>query len=261
MAYTTINYQLSEAGVARVDLNLPVTHNALSPLMMQEMYDLFSTLSQDETVRVVVLSGEGKSFCAGGDLKWMESNLDKPRDQRMRESGLLSDLFRVIDQCPKLLIARINGAAFGGGVGLISVCDIAIAADTAIFSLTEVRLGLVPANIAPYVLRKIGSSGMRRLALNATRFDASKAQVLGLLDEVVDAAELDAAVDQEIKLALAAGPNAMAATKVLIAELQSGKLADPAQRMVEVLADTWEGEEAQSGIRAFFAKTLPPWRH
>jgi len=260
MTYDTLNYHLDERGVARVTLDQPQVHNALSPEMMQQLIAVFSEIALDDAVRVVVLSGNGKSFCAGGDLKWMQSNLDKPRAQRIAESKVLSELFDAIDRCPKLVVARINGAAYGGGIGLIAVCDIAIALDSAKFALTEVKLGLVPANIAPYTLRKIGAAGMRRLALNAHRIDAGQAQRMGLIDEVADAEQLDARVEAEVDQALSAGPMAIAHTKTMIAELEAGQLQDPAQAMVEKLADVWEGDEAQAGIRAFFTRQSPPWR-
>lgn len=260
MTYSTIQYQIDVDQVARVYLNKPDKHNALSPLMMQELIDVFDSISADETVRAVVLTGAGKSFCAGGDLKWMQSNLDKPRSERIAESMMLSKLLESINYCPKLVIARINGAAYGGGVGLISVCDIAIGLESAQYSLTEVKLGLVPANIAPYVLRKVGGSKMRRLALNAYRFDSRQACAYGFIDVVAAEGELDQAVEFELKLALSAGPRAISRTKQLISELQNNAFDEPAAQMVEVLADVWEGEEAQAGIRAFFAKTSPPWK-
>ena len=261
MKYTSIDFTIDVDQVARVGMNRADVHNALSLLMMQELIDVFTDIAGRNEIRAVVLTGAGQSFCAGGDLKWMQSNLDKPRETRIAESGVLSELFRCIDQCPKLVIARVNGAAYGGGVGLISACDIVISVGSASFALTEVRLGLVPANIAPYVIRKIGSARMRRLALNALRFDAREAQSLGLVDLAVEDEALDAAVADEIRHALACGPMAIATSKKMIADLARGGLDDPAQYMVETLADVWEGEEAQAGIRSFFAKASPPWKY
>lgn len=260
MKYTTLDFTIDADQVASVCLNRADTHNALSPLMMQELIEVFTKISDRDEIRAVVLTGAGQSFCAGGDLKWMQSNLDKPREARIAESGLLSDLFNCIDLCPKLVIARVNGAAYGGGVGLMCVCDIVVSNISALFALTEVKLGLVPANIAPYVMRKIGTARMRRLALNALRFDARQAQSLGLVDVVVEIDALDTAVAEEIKQVLACGPMAIATSKQMISGLERGNLDDPAQYMIEMLADVWEGEEAQVGIRAFFAKALPPWK-
>lgn len=259
MKYRTIEFKLDRDDIAHITLNQPEKHNALSPQMMGELIAAFTEVANAVAIRAVILSGAGRSFCAGGDLKWMQDNLDKTRPQRIAESRVLGDLFEVIDRCPKLVIGRINGPAYGGGIGLISVCDIAIGASSGLFALTEVKLGLVPANIAPYVLRKIGPANMRRTALNAMRFDAHEALRLNLLDQVVSPDALDDAVEREKQLALTAAPGAIASTKKMLAELASEKREDPADYLIEMLADTWEGEEAQAGIRAFFAREKPPW--
>jgi methylglutaconyl-CoA hydratase len=253
-----VRYDIDVEQIARVSLSRAEKHNALNPEMMQALIDIFEAISGNTSIRAVVLSGEGESFCAGGDLEWMRSNLSKPRAERIAESRILGQMFEVIDQCPKLVIARVNGAAYGGGLGLISVCDIAIGVNSAQFALSEVKLGLVPANIAPYVLKRMGASNLRRVALNARRFDGVQACKLGLLDLVVDEGVLDEAVGLELNLALASAPGAMTRTKQLLAELSSKKPISN-DYLVEVLADTWDGEEAQAGIRAFFDKLPPPW--
>jgi len=258
--YTTFNYNIDAQQVAHLTLNVPDRHNALSPLMMQELTQAFNQISEDRAIRAVVLSAEGESFCAGGDLKWMQSNLQRSRAERIEQSRLLSALFSSMDRCPKLVIVAVNGAAYGGGIGLICAADIVIAVTTAVFSLSEVRLGLVPANIAPYVMRKIGPAALRRVALNARRFDATEALSLGLVDKRVQPEALDDAVQHEIQPLLACGPAAVARTKQLIAELDGGALPDVPGHLVEVLADVWEGEEAQSGIRAFFERKPAPWK-
>ncbi len=255
-----ITFDIDSNQIARVTLNQPEKHNALGIDMMHELIETFVEIGENPVIRAVVLSGSGASFCAGGDLKWMQANLEKPRAERIAESKVLSALFEAINQCPKLVVGRINGPAYGGGVGLIAVCDIAIGVDAAKFALTEVRLGLVPANIMPYVVNKIGVAKLRRLALNARFFDGAEAVEIGLLDRVADADELDQMVDEELKLALAAAPNAIASTKRLISELNSGELTDPAAHLVEALADAWEHDEAQAGIRAFFDKKSAPWK-
>lgn len=260
MNFRTIQFEIDEDMVARVTLNVPDKHNALNPDLMRELVAVFESIGANEAVRAVVLTGAGVSFCAGADLKWMQSNLHKSRAERIAESQVLAVLFESIDQCPKLVIARVNGAAYGGGIGLISACDIAIGVKTASFALTEVKLGLVPANIAPYVLRKIGVANLRRTALNATRYDGNQAHSLGLLDVVVSADELNKSVDSELKLALEAAPGAISRTKQMLADLHSGEMLISADHLIEVLADTWEGDEAQSGIRAFFDKKPPPWK-
>ena len=260
MNYDNIRLETNENAVATITLDRAATHNALNPEMMHELSDAFGRVGEDPSIRAVVLSGAGESFCAGGDLRWMESNLDKPREQRIAESNLLGELFRTVNRCAKLVIARVNGPAYGGGVGLVSVCDIAVGVETSVFALSEVKLGLIPANIAPYVLQKMGLANVRRTALNAMRFDASEALALGLLDKVVANNALDAAVEFELKLALAAAPGAIAETKKRLLQLHAGEMQDPARVLVEALADVWEGEEAQAGIRAFFNRENPPWK-
>ena len=260
MNYGSIRYAIDENAVATITLDRAATHNALNPEMMLELADAFGRVGGDSSVRAVVLSGAGESFCAGGDLRWMESNLDKPRAQRIAESNLLGELFRTVNSCPKLVIARVNGPAYGGGVGLVSACDIAVGIESAMFALSEVKLGLIPANIAPYVLQKMGLAKTRRTALNAMRFNASEAVGLGLLDKVVADDALDTAIEFELKLALAAAPGAIAETKKRLLQLQGGEMQDPARELVEALADVWEGDEAQAGIRAFFSRQKPPWK-
>lgn len=258
--YTTLNYEIDAHKVVHLTLNQADTHNALSPLMMQELTQAFDRIGENPAIRAVVLSAEGESFCAGGDLKWMQANLQATRAERIEQSRLLSALFSRIDCCPKLVVAAVNGAAYGGGIGLMCVCDVVICADRASFALSEVKLGLVPANIAPYVLRKIGAAAMRRVALNAKRFDTSEALSLGLVDNVAPSEALADRVQHEIQALLACGPQAVSRTKQLIAELDAGEVADIPAHLVEVLADVWQGEEAQSGIRAFFERQPAPWK-
>lgn len=256
----TIDYSVDTQGIARVTLTRPDKHNALNPEMMHELIDAFARIGADPSIRAVVLGAEGQSFCAGGDLQWMQSNLEKSREARHRESRILARLFGAVDHCPKLVIGRINGSAYGGGVGLVAVCDISIGVRQASFALTEVRLGLVPANIAPYVLRRLGAANLRQVALNAAPFDADRAAELGLLSQVVSAEMLDQAVQLQLDLALACAPGAIATTKQLIANLERGELEDETERLVEILGETWEGQEAQAGIRAFFDRRQPPWK-
>lgn len=260
MKQANIKFEIDSRQLAWVTLNRPDKHNALTLEMMQALTQIFHDIANNDEIRAVVLSGAGSSFCAGADLKWMQANLDKSRMERITESKVLATLLEAVDLCPKLVIGRINGQAYGGGIGLISVCDIAVCDEAACFSLTEVKLGLVPANIAPYLIRKIGLAKSRRLALNAYRFDGKQAVNLGLLDVAVKAQALDEAIESELKLALAAAPQAIANTKQLLAELAHGELNNPLTHAIEALADIWEGEEAQAGIRAFFDKQLPPWK-
>ena len=260
MNYEEITFHVDANRVARLTLNRPEKHNAMSVLMMTEIIAAFKEIGQNELIRAVVISGEGKTFCAGADLTWMQSNLDKTREQRMKESRRLSLLLQAIDHSPKLIIAALNGSSFAGGIGLMCACDIVIGVNSAKFALTETRLGLVPANITPYVLRKIGSAKTRRVVLNACVFDANAAEKLGLLDEVVTAETLNEAVDRELQEALACAPEAIARTKQMLARLGKGDLENPDEYLIGQLADAWDGDEAQQGIRAFFAKQSPPWK-
>ncbi len=260
MSRTNVTLEIDRDLVAWVRLNRADKHNALSVAMMRDLIDVFRQIGANEEIRAVVLTGNGSSFCAGADLAWMRSNLDKSRDERIAESKVLASMLAAIDQCPKLVIGRINGQAFGGGVGLIAVCDIAIGDQSAKYSLTEVKLGLAPANIAPYVIRKIGVASTRRLALNAYLFDGKEAAEIGLLDAAYNADKVDKKIKHEIELALSAAPQAIATTKRLLSELHRGGLDNPTNHVVTTLADIWEGAEAQDGIRAFFNKQRPPWK-
>jgi len=260
MNYDEITLLVDEKNIARITLNRPEKHNAMSVSMMTEITNAFSEIERNKEIRAVVISGTGKSFCAGADLKWMQSNLDKTREQRVAESKRLSVLLSAVDQSSKLVIAALNGSSFAGGVGLMCACDIVISVDTACFALTETRLGLVPANITPYVLRKIGPAKTRRVALNACMFDAGEAEKMGFVDRVVLADGLDEAVDNELIQALSCAPQAIARAKHMLARLSKGDISNPEDYLNEQLADAWEGDEAQQGIRAFFAKHPPPWK-
>ncbi|MCX7172068.1 MAG: enoyl-CoA hydratase-related protein [Proteobacteria bacterium] len=215
--YQTLTLSVDPRGIAYLTLARPQVHNALDAQLIAELRAAVTWLESQRGVRAVVLSGQGKSFCAGGDLGWMRENMDKSRARRVAETTELALMLRAMNELPMPLIGRINGPAYGGGVGMISVCDIAIGVATASFALTEVRLGLLPANIAPYVVARIGEANARRCMLTARRITAAEAKSSGLLNEVVDAAELDAAVERELADLLQCAPGAVTATKRLIA--------------------------------------------
>ena len=259
MSYCSIAVGIDERGIATLCLNRPDKHNAMNDELIAEVTAAARSLDGDSTVRAIVLTGAGESFCAGGDLKWMQGMATAARSQRLAGSGQLAAMLRALNELSKPLVGRINGAAYGGGTGMISVCDIAIAADSARFALTEIRLGLTPANIAPFVVARIGTANARRCFLNALPMTAQKAQALRLVDEVVPAAQLDAAVEKEIGYVLQCAPGAIAATKKLIFHVASHDLDASQAYTARLLADTWETPEGQEGIRCFFAKQTPDW--
>ena len=212
-----------------------------------------------KAVRVVVLAAEGKSFCAGGDLGWMQEQMAATAAERAVGARRLADMLGKLDTLPKPVIGRVQGQAFGGGIGLMSVCDVAIGARGAKFGLTEVRLGVIPATISPYVIKRIGEPNARRMMLSARLFDSDGAAGLGLLARVVEPDELDAAVEDEIAPFLKVAPGAVEKTKRLIRG-QGGAI-DPAriEASVAALVEAWEDAEAEAGIKAFFAREAPPW--
>jgi len=258
--YETILLETDARGVATVTLNRPEKHNALNGTLIAELYDVAEKLAVDDAVRIVILTGNGKSFCAGGDFNWFASNIEKSRSERVDQSATLAHLLRRLDTLPKPLIGRINGPAYGGGVGMISVCDYTIAAEGARFGLTEVKLGLLPANISPYVVARIGKVHSRETMLSGALFDTTRAERIGLLTEVVAAGELDAAVERVVHDHLQAAPGAVADTKALIAYVAAHDLETNMIYTADRLADAWETEEGIEGINSFINKGVPSWR-
>ncbi len=260
MQFSTLDLRVDPQGIAYLTINRPEMHNAMNADVIDELTTATDQFYADENIRAVVLTGAGdKSFCAGGDLNWMQQTLQLSRAERMLESAKLATLFARLDRLPKPLIGRINGQAFGGGVGLISVCDIAIGVDNALFGLTEVRLGLLPANIAPYVVARIGRNNARRVLLNCHFFKGPEAVQLGLLHKSVSAAELDNAVEAEIKKLMHCSPVGVAATKRLINYVDTHGLEENMQYTAQALADAWETADAKQGIACFLEKTKPSW--
>jgi methylglutaconyl-CoA hydratase len=246
-------------GVATLTLRRPEKHNALSGLLIAALSDAAGRLGRDPAVRAVVLTGAGGTFCAGGDLAWMRAQVEADRTTRIAEARRLAAMLAALNNLPKPLIGRINGAAFGGGVGLISVCDVVVAAEEARFGLTETRLGLIPATISPYLVARIGEGRARSVFLSGKRFDAEEAAALGLVHRIVPRDSLDAAVEAEAAACLAAGPGAVAASKALVRSLGPRIDADVMEDTVRRLADTWETAEAQEGIAAFFERRPAAW--
>ena len=259
-SYETILVETDARGVATVTLNRPDKHNALNADLIAELFDAVEDLASDDKVRIVILTGAGKSFCAGGDFNWFASNVEKSRAERVEQSATLAHLLRRLDTLQKPLIGRINGPAYGGGVGMISVCDYTIGAEGARYGLTEVKLGLLPANISPYVVARIGKVHARETMLSGALFDSARAERIGLLTEVVAANALDAAVERVVHDHLQAAPGAVADTKALIAYVASHDLETNMIYTADRLADAWETEEGIEGINSFLNKSLPSWR-
>ncbi|MCF3972136.1 crotonase/enoyl-CoA hydratase family protein [Paracoccus salsus] len=256
----TIRIKTDARGVAMLWLARPDKHNALSQKMMEELTEAAGRLGADSGVRVVVLAGEGASFCAGGDLGWMKAQMGVDAETRRAGARLLAGMLSALNTLPKPLIARVHGNAFGGGVGMMSVCDIAIASREAKFGLTEVRLGLIPATIGPYVLARMGEDKARRVFFSARIFGAEEAVTLNLAARAVPPADLDRAVEDEVAPFLLAAPGAIAAAKAQCRAL--GPRIDQAtiEDSIDRLVAAWEGSEAPEGIAAFFDKRKPAWQ-
>lgn len=257
MAYKTLQVELTD-GVLTVTLNRPDVHNAFNDELIAEAIDLFSTL--DVSARAVVLRGTGKNFCAGADLNWMSRMVSYTRDENVRDSSLLAKMYALINECPLPVIGRIQGAAIGGGVGLVAVCDIAIATTASKFGLSEVKLGILPAVISPYVIGKIGESHARALFLTGERFDAERALRIGLVHRIVESDEaLDAAVAETVTQLRSSGPDAVRECKKLIAHVASHELADSIPYTIDAIATRRVSQEGQAGMQAFLKKEPAPW--
>lgn len=246
--------------VATVRLNRPDKHNAFDEHLIAELTQAFRDLAANAAVRVIVLAANGPSFSAGADLDWMKRMSAMDRAANERDSLLLADLMAAIDRCPKPVLALVQGAAFGGGVGLVACCDIVIASTRASFSLSEVRLGLIPAVISPYVAAAIGPRACRRYFLTAERFDAETAERLGLVHRVVEPEALGTAQEEIVAHLLKGGPNALAAAKDLIQRVSFARIDDSLRRdTARRIADARASDEGKKGIAAFLEKRKPDW--
>jgi methylglutaconyl-CoA hydratase len=255
----TIHTTVDDRGIARLTLARGEKHNAMSARMIDELTAAAQEIGANAAIRVVILAGEGASFCAGGDLGWMRAQFDADRIGRIAEARRFAMMLKTLSELPQPLIARVHGNAFGGGIGLISICDLAIAAATARFGLTEVRLGLIPATISPYVVARIGEGKARPLFLTGKIIDAWQAHAAGLVVRVVPAAELDEAVENEVRHFLDTAPGAVVRAKALSRSLGMPISEDIIDNVVERLADIWETAEAREGISAFFERRQPAW--
>lgn len=247
-------------GVAKITLNRPNVHNALDENVIEELTQAFLKLSQNPLVRTIVLGANGTVFCAGADLNWMKRVSALSQDKSIEDAMKLSKLLDVIDTCPKPTIACIQGAAFGGGVGLIAACDIAVCGKDAVFCLSEVKWGLIPATISPYIINAIGQRQARRYVLTADRMSSGDAMHFGLVHQVVAEGELEAAIETLVVSILKGSPAAIKASKEMIRFVESrpidSSIHQETARRLALIRSSAEGKE---GIEAFLAKRTPSW--
>lgn len=256
--YETVALSIEDK-VARVALNRPEIHNAFNEVMIAELLEIFRKLKDDEKLRVVILTGEGKSFCAGADIHWMKKMKNYTYEENVEDALALANLMYEMFSFPKPLVGRINGAAIGGGTGLVSVCDIVIAAEDARFSFSEVKIGLVPACISPYILNRVGFTKANMFFLTGERFDAHRALNVGLVDEVVPLSILDSRVDKLAEQLISSGPQALATAKKLLRDIPHMAMEEKRRHSAEVLARLRISDEGQEGLAAFLEKRKPKW--
>lgn len=259
--FSTIELHTDPRGVATLWLNRPDKHNAFNAEMIKELIQALRQVAADDSLRFLVLRGQGRHFCAGADLGWMQASAQLDYAANLRDAHELGELMSLLYHLPCPTLAVVQGAAFGGAVGLTACCDIAIGVLDASFSLSEVRIGLVPAVISPYVVQAIGERAARRYALSAERFSGERARELGLLAECYPAGELEAEVEQWVANLLQNSPQAMRAAKALLQDVGSGVLGDALrQRTESVIAGIRVSEEGQEGLNAFLQKRKPAWQ-
>ncbi len=246
--------------VATVTLDRPEVRNAFNDEVIGELTAAFKVLGAHDDVRCIVLAAAGKAFCAGADLNWMRRMAEYSREENLADAARLAEMMRVIHQCPKPTLARVQGDVYAGGLGLVAACDIALSAEAAVFCVSEVRIGLIPATISPYLIRAIGARAAQRYFLTAERFSAAEAHRIGLVHDVVAADALDARVAEIAQALLAAGPKAIGACKSLIHEVAGqGIDEDLINRTVFGIADIRASEEGREGVQAFLQKRKPGW--
>lgn len=256
----SIQYQLQSNGVATITLDRPDIHNAFDDTIIAALTSAFRQAGEDPAVRILVLAANGKSFCAGGDLNWMRRMAGYNYEENLRDANALAEMLRTLNYLPKPTIARVQGPAYGGGVGLVACCDMAVATPESVFCLSEVKVGLMPATIGPYVVRAIGQRAARRYFTTAEVISADTAFKLGLVSELVESDELDTSVEKLIKSLLRNGPQAVAEAKRLVLDVADGEInaemiADTSQR----IAHTRGSAEGKEGLTAFLEKRKPSW--
>lgn len=266
MAYQHLTLSLDKRGVAAVTLNRPEVHNAFNEVLIAEMTHAIGELAGNDAVRLAVLSGAGKSFCAGGDLNWMRKMKDYGQEENLADAQKLARMYIALRSFPKPLIGVVHGFAFGGGSGLAAVCDYVVAAEDATFGFTETRLGLLPSTIGPFVIEKIGAGAARAHFLSGAPFPAQEALRMGLAHRLAAAAELNAVREEVVHLFLQAAPEASQMAKrqidmiaALMAQTQDSTDPEVTEYTVEIIAATRAGEEAQEGMDALLNKRKPKW--
>jgi methylglutaconyl-CoA hydratase len=254
---SVVEFDVDSRNVATLTLNRPEIRNALNAEVISEVTKAVSGLPED--VRVLVLAGAGPSFSTGADLEWMRSMAGYSHEENLEDSRALQRMFAAVDECPVPVIGRIHGYALAGATGLVACSDYAVASESAVFSFTEVRIGLVPAVISPYILRKVGYSFARAMFLSAERFTAGRAYEVGLVHRVVRDDELDGAIEEVVSSMLEAGPQALAEAKKLLSSIANRAPGEVSEETVEVIAGRRVSEEGQEGMAAFFEKRKPRW--
>ena len=245
--------------VAHVTIRRPEVHNAFNEHVIAQLKEAFDRLREDSSIRVVVLAGEGRSFSAGADLEWMRRAADLSEEENRRDAEALAAMLRTVAEHPCPVVAKVHGGAFGGGAGLVAVADVAVAGESARFGFTEVRLGLIPATIAPHVIAKIGQGWALRLFLTGERFDAALALAIGLVYRVVPDDELDAAVEDAVATLLAGGPEAQRACKEMVRKVAAAR-AGVDEYTAGLIARVRATDEGREGVRAFLEKRKPGWQ-
>ncbi|AYB52724.2 enoyl-CoA hydratase/isomerase family protein [Ralstonia solanacearum] len=258
-AFETLAFA-QRGAVATVTLNRPDVRNAFDETVIAELTGAFHALAKEDSVRAIVLAGHGPAFCAGADLNWMQTMAGYSDDENRADALRLAEMLRAIHACPKPVVARVHGDTYAGGVGLVSACDIVVAADSAHFCLSEAKLGLIPATISPYVIRALGEQAARRYFITAERFTAAEAHRLGLVHELASAEALDAKVDALTAALVANSPNAVRESKRLVREIAGAPiddalLADTANRIAAIRAS----DEGREGVQSFLGKRKPNW--
>jgi methylglutaconyl-CoA hydratase len=257
MKHLQLNVQ---AGVATLVLSRPEVRNAFNDEVIAELTQAFGALGARADVRCIVLAASGQAFCAGADLNWMRRMADYTREENLADAAQLAEMLRVIYTCPKPTVARIQGDVYAGGVGLVAVCDMAVSVDTANYCLSEVRLGLFPATISPYVIRAMGARAAHRYFLTAERFDAREAHRIGFIHSVVAADALDARVAELTQALLSASPDAVKACKRLLQDVAGRDIsAELIDRTVQGIADIRASDEGKEGVQSFLQKRKPSW--